>query len=78
VSEDCKSLNTAIETVIKTLISNKNVGDIKTKNGYKVECKDYMDYKITGLICSDGNYGRFEIQFILKGILDFKKYAHRA
>ena len=37
-----------------------------------------MDYKITGLIWWDGNYGRFEIQFILKGILDFKKYAHRA
>lgn len=51
VSKDCKSLYSAIETVMATLMSNTNVGEIKTKNGYKMECKGYMDYKITGLIC---------------------------
>ena len=73
VSNGSKALTNAIETVLKTLVSNNNVGDIKSKNGYMIDCNEYMDFKITGLICAERNYGRFEIQFILTNILEFKK-----
>jgi hypothetical protein len=37
-----------------------------------------MDLKITGRIEVNGAVTRFEIQFILKTLLQYKTYSHRA
>jgi len=37
-----------------------------------------MDLKITGKIEIKGAVTRFEIQFILETLLEYKKYSHRA
>ena len=59
--------------MLKTLVSSNNIGDIRSKNDNKMDCNEYIYFKITGLNCAGGNYGRFEIQCILTNILDFKK-----
>jgi len=77
VTKKSKNLLKAIQLACETL-EKYNVSELKIKNGYKQGTYDYMDLKITGRIEVNGAVTRFEIQFILKTLLQYKTYSHRA
>lgn len=55
VTEKCSDLYYAIIQTLKKLKDLENIAELKTKNGYKHDHYDYMDFKITGLLCTQGN-----------------------
>jgi len=55
VTEKCSDLLHAINITLKKLKDLENITELKTKNGYKYDHYDYMDFKITGLLSSKGN-----------------------